>query len=173
MSQGHGPAASPSQRGPERWERLPSWLRPSEIELPGSGELRLVETIVLVLIGLLLGVATANDVARQRDVNVRLIADLRTWRTDTGHDFHNLSIDQQLLGGGRSSSSTDREVVCGNTAPGRPKATSQLCLVIAGSVVDGRRTVQGGWYLPAHTEDDVRGARYGCFGPAGRGSCAR
>ncbi len=147
--------------------RLPGWLRPRAVELPGSGRTRLIETTLLVLVGILLAVATLNDVARQAGVNHRLIADLRTWREYTGHGYHNLSIEQELLG-----KSTQREVVCGNTSPGAPKARTQLCLAIWGPVVAGRRAVHGGWYLPPKSED-VRAARYACFGPASQGKCPR
>jgi hypothetical protein len=158
--------ASSAQIG--RWSRLPSALRPRERELPGIGHLRLAETTLLVLAGVLLAVATFNDVARQTRVNQRLIADVRTWRTYTGHPYHELSIEQELLG-----AHSGREVVCGNTAPGPPKSRVQLCLAIWGATVHGRRTVHGGWYLRAGVEDDVRSARYGCFGPAARGRCPR
>jgi hypothetical protein len=130
--------------------------------------LRLIETTLLVLVGVLLAVATVNDVVRQTHVNDRLIADLRTWRAYTGHEYHNLSIEQELLG----PTSSRREVICGNTSPGAPKARTQLCLAIWGPVVGGRRTVHGGWYLPAKAED-LRAKRYGCFGPASRGICPR
>ncbi len=129
-------------------------------------QVRLIETTLLVLVGVVLAVATINDVARQTGVNQRLIADLKTWRHYTGHDYRDLSIDQELLG-----SSSQREVVCGNTSPGAPKATTQICLAIWGKVVDGRRTVFGGWRLPANVEYDVRSDRYGCFGPASQGIC--
>jgi hypothetical protein len=147
------------------WGRLPSWLRPRSSERSGSGRTRLVETTLLVLASLLLAIATVNDVVRQTHVNRRLIADLRTWRTYTGQDYHNLSISQQLLG-----ETSGREVVCGNTSPGAPKSRTQLCLAIWGPVVDGRRTVHGGWYLPAKAED-LRADRYACFGPASQGVC--
>jgi len=147
------------------WARLPSWLRPRSAERSGSGRTRLVETTLLVLAGLLLAIATVNDVVRQTHVNQRLIADLRTWRSYTGHDYHNLSISQQVLG-----EASRREVVCGNTSPGTPKERTQLCLAIWGPVVDGRRTVHGGWYLPAKAEDE-RADRYACFGPASEGRC--
>jgi hypothetical protein len=156
-------AATPAGREPGR--RLPAWLAPRAIELPGSGRMRLIETTLLVLVGLLLAVATVNDVVRQIHVNDRLIADLGTWRAYTGHPYKNLSIEQELLG-----KSSKREVVCGNTSPGAPKARTQLCLAIWGPVVHGRRTVHGGWYLPAKVED-VKADRYGCFGPASRGIC--
>jgi len=145
--------------------RLPAWLRPRSVERSASGRTRLVETTLLVLAGILLAIATVNDVVHQTHVNQRLIADLRTWRSYTGHDYHNLSISQQLLG-----ESSKREVVCGNTSPGAPKERTQLCLAIWGPVLDGRRTVHGGWYLPAKAED-LRAERYGCFGPASQGMC--
>jgi hypothetical protein len=152
----------------EPWSRLPPWLRPRASELPGSGRMRLIETTLLVLAAVLLAVATINDVARQSNVNHRLIADLRTWRELTGHGYHNLSIEQELLG----PTSSQREVVCGNTSPGAPKARTQLCLEIWGPIVAGRRTIHGGWYLPPKSED-VRAARYGCFGAAAEGKCPR
>ncbi len=155
--------SAPAERDP--WVRLPGWLRPRAVELPGSGRMRLIETTLLVLAGLILAVATVNDLARAVGVNDRLIADERTWRAYTAHDYHNLSIDQEVLG-----ESTQREVVCGNTRPGAPKAATQLCLAIWGAVHDGRRRVHGGWYLPANVED-VRADRYGCFGPGSQGMC--
>ena len=127
---------------------------------------RVVEATVLILVGLLLAAATVNDVVRQTHVNQRLIDDLRTWRTYTGHTYHNLSIEQTVLG-----ERSQREVVCGNTSPGPPKTRVQLCLAIWGPVVHGRRAVHGGWYLPPNTQEDVRANRYGCFGPASSGMC--
>jgi hypothetical protein len=161
--------SSTAQR--DGWDWLPASLRPRTLDpvagIP-SGRTWLIETIVLVLVGLLLAVATVNDVARQRGVNERLIADLHTWRLYTGHDFHNVSADQELLG-----ATSGKEVVCGNTTPGPPKARPQICLAVWGPVVHGARTVHGGWYLPAKVQDDVRAERYGCFGAAGRGACPR
>ena len=148
------------------WQRLPERLRPRSSELPGRGELRLIESAVLILVGLLLAVATVNDVARQAGVNHRIVADLRTWRTYTHHDYKNVGADRELLG-----VSTGRDVVCGNTEPGPPKARPQICLVVTGPTRNGVRTVSGGWYLPAGTEDNVRSARYGCFGAAAKGLC--
>jgi hypothetical protein len=127
----------------------------------------LIETTLLVLAGVLLAIATVNDVARQTRINHRLVADLRTWRHYTGHDYHNISIDQETLG-----ADSQREVLCGNTSPGPPQARTQLCLAIWGSVVDGRRSVHGGWYLPPYAED-LPTNRYRCFGPAGEGRCPR
>jgi cell division protein FtsL len=129
---------------------------------------RLIETTLLVLVGILLAAGVVNDVVRQTHVNHRLIADLRTWRTTTGHDYHNLTVEQTVFG---ETSTTD--VVCGNTIPGAPKSKVQVCYVVGGPTVDGRREVRGGWYLPAYAEEDLPTARYGCFGPDGAGHCPR
>jgi hypothetical protein len=122
-----------------------------------SGDLRLAETTVLLLAALLLAIATVNDLVRQVHINQRLIADQSTWRAYTGHRYHNLSVSLDL------TQNSTREVVCGNTSPGDPKARVQLCLVITGPVLRGRRHVSGGWYLQPHVED-VSSYRYGCFG---------
>jgi hypothetical protein len=128
---------------------------------------RLAETTVVALAGVLLAVATVNDVVHQTHVNHRLVADLRTWRAYTGRDYHNLSISQDTRG------LSTREVVFGNTAPGGPKARTQLCLVITGPVSRGRRAVRGGWYLPPQVENLSR-YRYACFGaPKQQGLCPR
>ena len=92
-------------------------------------QLRLIETTLLVLVGLLLALATVNDLVRQTHVNDRLIADLSTWRHYTGHDYRELSPDQKLLG-----EASKREVVCGNTQPGPQYARPQICLEIWGPV---------------------------------------
>jgi hypothetical protein len=159
---------APSITGTSFWDRLPPRLRPLKKELPGTGSVRLVETTLLLLIGILLAVATINDVSRQAGVNHRLIADLATWRAYTAHDYKNLSVSQELLG-----ITTHRDVVCGNTTPGPPKARSQICLVVAGPTRAGRRQVSGGWYLPPNTEDDVRDHRYGCYGAVTAGLCPK
>ena len=52
--------------------------------------------------------------ARQ-GVNHRLNADLRTWRAYTGHDYQNLAVDTPAA----RPDARKREVVCGNTSPGR------------------------------------------------------
>jgi len=132
-----------------------------------SGRLGLVESIVLLLAALLLGVATVNDVVRQTHINHRLVADLRTWRAYTGHDYRRVGVSQDFR------HHTTRDVVCGNTSPGPPKARVQVCLLVTGPVSRGRRTVSGGWYLPPHRED-VSGYRYACFGRAvAERSCPR
>ena len=158
--------SDPAEAAHGPWDRLPEALRARAVEPPGRGRLWLIETTLLVIAGVFLAVATVNDVVRQTHVNHRLIADLRTWRSYTGHDYRNLSAEQEALG----PTSLGREVVCGNTRPGAPKTKPQLCLAIWGPVANGRRTVHGGWHLRARSPD-VRAARYGCFGAASRGKC--
>jgi hypothetical protein len=168
MSAPTGSPEARGARGPWRARRLPAGLAPRDSEDPGRGDLRLVETIVLVLVGLLLAVATVNDVVRQTHINDRLVADLDTWRHHTGHAYRNVQVSQQLYG-----PASGREVVCGNTSPGAPRARIQLCLAIWGPVRGGLREVHGGWYLPPHSENQRRD-RYGCFGNAvAEGICPR
>jgi hypothetical protein len=150
----------------DRWVRLPAWLRPRERETNERGRTWRTETVLLVIVGLLLAVATGNDVVRQTHVNERLIVDIAAWRHFTGHDFHNLSVDQEIFG-----ASSHRDVICGNTSPGAPKSKTQICLVVSGRSATGKRTVGGGWYLGEHVEDDVLSARYGCFGAEAVGQC--
>jgi hypothetical protein len=137
--------------------RLPEWARPRESEQRGLGSLRLAETTVLILLGVLLAVATINDVVQQTHVNHRLIADLHSWRVATGHNYHSLGTEQDAKG------HTTRDTVCGNVSPGAPKERTQVCLVFVGPVISGRRAISGGYYLPARSEDGRRN-RYGCFG---------
>jgi hypothetical protein len=150
------------------WERrLPARFRPRASELAGSGRQRRLETAVLVLVALLLAVATVNDVLQQTNVNHRLIADLRTWREYTGHDYKNVSVEEDLYG------HTTRDFACGNITPGPPKERTQICLTLTGPIRDGRRAALGGWYLPPKSED-LRRYRYGCYGSAKiQGLCER
>ncbi len=167
MSARAGDTASPVRRDPWAW--LPPRLRPREQqEHEGHGQLWRVETAVLALVFLLLATATVNDVVRQSHINERLVADLRSWRAYTHHHYKNVSVDQQTMG-----VATKRDVVCGNTEPGPPNAKTQICLVMTGPTISGRRTVSGGWYLPPYTTDDVLAIRYGCFGSVTMGRCPR
>ncbi|MGH2874736.1 MAG: hypothetical protein ACRDK7_03020 [Solirubrobacteraceae bacterium] len=150
-------AAGTTER--DRWGRLPAWLRPRERELEGRGRRRLIELTLLVLAGLLLTVAVVNDVFLQTHVNHRLNADLRTWRHDTGHDYVNISLEQDIY------SHTTRDIACANTSPGPPGERVQLCLQLTGPIVHGLRAARGGWYLPPKTQD-APALRYGCFGEA-------
>ena len=118
-------AASTAEPG-GRWERLPERLRPRTHERRGRGDLRRVESTLLVLAFLLLAVAVVNDVVRQVHVNERITADLRTWRTITGNDLINISVEQDL------THHTTRDVLCGNTGEGPPGTQPQACLIVTG-----------------------------------------
>jgi hypothetical protein len=150
------------------WDRLPSRLRPRDTELPGAGNVRLIETTLLILIGLVLLVATVNDVVRQTHVNNRENVDKSVWRAYTGRNYHNVGVETTLFG-----ISSTRDVVCGNTEPGPPDAKTQECLVVAGPIRAGRRQVLGGWYVPAYIQHNDYAYRYGCFGSFTKGFCAR
>lgn len=161
------PAAGSRESDAARWSWLPEWARPRESERKGLGSLRLAETTLLILFGLLLAIATVNDVRQQTHVNHRLNADLATWRAVTGHDYHSIGVEQDI------KEHTTRDIVCGNVSPGGPKERTQLCLRMTGPVHGNRRQVAGGYYLPPRSEDLAR-LRYGCFGPALQaGLCAR
>jgi hypothetical protein len=149
----------PTRTAAGRWARLPDWMAPLDRESTGRGDLRRVEITLLVILGLLLATATVNDLVRQAHVNHRLVADLHTWRTLTGHDYRNISLEQDV------HHFTNTETACGNTSPGPPESVSRVCLVISGPVRDGLREEHGGYYLPAYVPD-LRINRYGCFGSA-------
>lgn len=121
--------------------------------------LRLAETTIVILFGLLLAIATVHDLVQQTHVNHRLSADLLSWRTVTGHDYHNLAIEQDI------TTYTTRDAVCGNVSPGSPGELTQVCLVLTGPVTDGKRAVSGGYYLAPKVIDIARN-RYACFGAA-------
>src|SRR5262245_61161067 len=149
------------------FERLPARLRPLDAERPGGGRQWRIETAVMLLVFLLLAIATVNDVVLGTHVNHRLVADLRTWREYTGHDFKNISTEQDV------KHYTTTDIVCANTVPGPPKERVQLCRQLTGPVVDGRRAAHGGWYLPPKHENLYR-YRYGCFGTTkAQGACPR
>jgi hypothetical protein len=129
---------------------------------------RTIETTVLLWIALLLAIATIHDVYQQTKVNHRLVADLASWRAYTGHNYRNLTTEQDL------KTHTTRDVICGNTTPGAPHTRTQLCLIMTGPVAHGRRAIRGGYYLPPDRIFDVPAKRYGCFGEAlAQGLCAK
>jgi hypothetical protein len=129
---------------------------------------RLIETTLLVLVGLVLATATIADVVRQTGVNKRLIVDKQTWRAYTGHNYYNVGVEQDVFG-----ISSTRDVVCGNITGGPPDSKTQICLLVVGPIKAGRRQVLGGWYVPAYLQHNDYAYRYGCFGSATKGLCAK
>ena len=159
----------PALEAPRRWwDRLPARLRPLDEERPGAGNVRLIETTILIVVALILAAATIADDARNVGINKRLIADIATWRAYTGHDYHNVGVEQQLFG-----ISSTRDVACGNTKGGPPDSYTQICILLAGPIKEGRRQVLGGWYVPPYVQHNDYAYRYGCFGSATKGLCAR
>jgi hypothetical protein len=157
MSSGNPqPGGASAATAARRWA-LRERLRPREHDDPGRGDLRRVENTLLLLAFAVLAVATIADLVRQVHINQRLTADVRTWRTVTGHRYHNISLEQDLKG------FSTREIACGNTSPGPPGSRPQVCLIVTGPVRRGLRSVRGGFYLPAY-RPDMRENRYGCFG---------
>jgi hypothetical protein len=156
--------AAPSVEQGGRWGRLPERLRPRAHERRGRGDLRRVESTLLVFVFLLLAVAVVNDVVLQVHVNERLTVDLHTWRAVTsryypGHAYRNISIEQDL------THHTSRDVLCGNVSSAPPGTAPQVCLIMTGPTVRGMRAARGGFYLPPYFPDK-RENRYACFGTA-------
>jgi len=155
-------AAGASSRTNRLWQRL----GPRDKERRGRGEMRFVETAVLVLIGAVLLVATVYDVHRQVRIGTRLAADLESWKQYTHVPFHNPFIEQDI------KTYSTRDVVCADETIGKPEGKPQACLIFTGPVVHGRRTAQGGFYLLARGTDvhepvlDRPEYRYACFGSA-------
>ena len=174
MSQPTAPSGPPGAAGSDGsstgraslGERLRDLLGPRTEERRGRGELRLLESAVLVLVGLVLLVATVNDVHRQVHIGNRLSADLESWRALTGVAFHNPFIEQDI------KHYSTRDVVCADLTIGKPEGKPQACLIFTGPVRAGRRQARGGFYLVAKGTDihepvlDRPQYRYACFGSA-------
>jgi hypothetical protein len=158
---GAGGAGKAQRRG-----RLPEWLRPRSEERRGRGELRIVETFVLVVAGLVLLGATFHDLVREVHIGSRLSADLASWKKITGSYYHNPLIEQDI------KTYTTRDIVCANTEKGKPEGKVQICLIFTAPVHDGWRPARGGYYLIAKGTDvhepvlNKSQYAYGCFGSA-------
>jgi hypothetical protein len=111
---------------------------------------------VLIVVGVLLAVSALNDVVWSVNNNGRLVADQMTWRHYNHRDYFNVSAGPLVVG-------QPQDLACANATPGPPGERTQLCILIVGPVVNGLRTVVGGWRLPART-GDFAPDRYDCFG---------
>jgi hypothetical protein len=136
-------------------ERLPAWLAPRDEDAPKRGLWR-VETVVLILVGIVLAVASFNDIFWSVDDNARLAADQTTWRQYTHRDYYNVSAAALVLG-------QPVDLACANARPGPPGERTQICILLDGPVVHGLRSVIGGWRLAARI-GDFPDERYDCFG---------
>jgi hypothetical protein len=154
---------------------LPDWLSPRDQERRGRGEQRLIESVILVLVGVVLAVATVHDLVREVGIGDRLHADLISWvrytkpyfgANNPKYTYHNPLIEQNV------TTYTTRDVVCANTADVKPQGTVLVCLIFTGPVRDGYRRAKGGYYLIAAGKDvhepvlDKPIYSYGCFGSA-------
>lgn len=120
---------------------------------------RRLEIAVLALIGVVLLVATINDLVLQAHTNHRLVKDLATWRAATGLHWKNLGIERDV------TRFTSKDTICGNVATGPPDERAQVCLTMTGPPIHGLRYVTGGYYLPPVVIDETAN-RYSCFGEA-------
>lgn len=141
--------------------RLPRRLQPLSEETASGGRRQRIEAAVLLALALVLAVASIYDVTRQARINYRLTADIATWQEVTQHDFKELDVEQNL------TTYTNRDIVCGNTTFGKPGTKQQVCLVMKGAIVKGRREATGGFFL-APEKPDRPHYRYGCFGAAAK-----
>lgn len=137
------------------------WLRLRAGGRRGIG-LRRVETVVLLLIGLLFAVATIYDLTRQVRIGDRLHADLVSWQAITGANYHNAFVELD------AKHYTTRDVACGWTPATDPHKRAMTCLIFTGPVHGWHRVATGGYYLlgvgPARRRlayDRAR-YRYGC-----------
>ncbi len=135
--------------------RLPPWLAPREQDSSGRRLWR-IETIVLILVGLILVVASSNDIFWSVDNSAKLVADQTTWREYTHRDYFNVAAAPLVVG-------QSLDVACANASPGPPGERTQICILIDGPIVNGVRKVVGGWRLPART-GDFADSRDDCFG---------
>jgi hypothetical protein len=145
--------------------RLPRWLAPSDDDRTPRRAWRL-ETAILVALGLFLAIASINDLAQTVNDNTRLVADQQTWRHYTHRDYFNVTAAPLVVG-------QPIDLSCADATPGPPGERTQICLLITGPIRDGRRSVVGGFRLPARTGNFPQ-YRYSCYGEAvGQHLCAK
>lgn len=164
--------------------RLRERLGPRSEERRGRGEMRLIETFLLVVVGVVLLVATSHDLYREVGIGDRLAADLKSWERyvravydEPGKEpikYHNPSVQQDI------KTYTTRDVVCANLWKGKPEGRVMACLIFTGPYHGLYRRAQGGYYVIAAGTDEHQPLlnepkySYGCFGSAvHEGLCAR
>lgn len=160
--------SSTSAPTPHR-SRLPAWLapRPQADRDPASRDVRAIESVILILLGLLLAAAVVYDVALQVRVNKRESADRATWRAYSHVTYVKTRLDVRTLERGTT------DFVCRSTSTVAAQISGQvrLCLMVSGPVVHGVRRIDGGYYIPGKRRDSFA-YRWGCFGlPAEQGLC--
>ena len=141
-------------------------MRPRPREPRETRWQRPLELALLIVVGLVLTIATLNDVAIQVGKDNRFSADVRTWRATPATTTMNITTE--------SGEETATEPVASpapTRAPDHPTARTQLCLVLTGPVPPFPADDRGGYYIPAYFPNKAA-HRYGCFGTAvGEGLC--
>jgi hypothetical protein len=162
MSTGNERLHDGSPRWPalERWlSRLPAWLRPadSEDQARPVGRRRRIEAIVLLVVAALICVATVYDLTREVKVDDRLTADIETWRQVMRIPDEEVAVEQDLV----SYSTVD--TACASLLESKKVVRSRVCVMMDGPIVENKRHVMGGFYLPPYLPLGPND-RYGCFG---------
>lgn len=134
-----------------RFERI----RPLDSERE-SGRRWRIETIVLLAIAAVIAIAAVYDLTREVKSNNRLTADIETWRSATGIPAEEVAVEQDL------ATYSTRDTACASVWI-YLKYSPRICVMLVGPVVDGRRKVAGGFYLPPFLPIGPND-RYGCFG---------
>jgi hypothetical protein len=158
---------------PQRPARQPrAWLRwllrrsDANADGPSNPDLRLIETAVLLVAGLVLAVATVNDIGRSVHISERIGVDQHTYR----YYMHTqggvaTSIRKVPVTPGTR---TKVDVAC-SPPPGGTRGST--CLVIGGPAGGAgpqhQRTIEGGYRLLPDSRNRYV-ARYGCFGVSAR-----
>jgi hypothetical protein len=157
-------------RGPAR--RWPGWLRwllrrsDANAGGPANQDLRLIETAVLLVAGLVLAVATVNDIGRAVHITERIKLDQHTYR----YYMHTRGgVATPIRKVAVTPGSTSKVDVACSPQPGGAHGSS--CLVISGpahgSGPQHLRIVEGGYRLLPNARNRYV-ARYGCFGTSAR-----
>ena len=166
MSTADASVSQPPGRRPPAWLRWLLRRSDANADGPANADLRLIETAVLLVAGLVLAVATVNDIGRSVHITERVKGDQHTYRyymhTQRGvaTSIHKVSVTPGTM--------TKVDVAC-SPSPGGPRGSS--CLVIGGPArgagAQHQRTVEGGYRLLPNSRNRYV-ARYGCFGVPAR-----
>lgn len=161
-----GATSAQQQTAPDVLERLlmrlPPRLRPLAQGRPASRRRWRVEVALLAVVAAVIAVAVVYDVTRAVSINYRLTADIETWRHLTDLNLKNVSIETD------TKHFTKHDMACGNNVPGkRPGTRTQICFMMVGPIVKGRRETRAGFFV-APKLGDVPRNRWGCFGTAAR-----
>ena len=155
--------ATPARERPQpRWQRWLLRRSDANADGPANPDLRLIETAILIVAGLVLAVATANDIGRSVHITERLKVDAHTYRL---YMHTQRGVTTSIRKVSMTPGIYDKtDVAC---SPPLGGARGSTCLVINGPVrssPNGQiRSVTGGYQLLPYSRNRYV-ARYGCFG---------